>query len=66
MLTVYSSPGKDKDDEIMYGTGSTSTGLKEGGSGAYQGGVPQGDEAPTLHTMPEAEKKDRGVLQQIL
>jgi len=39
---------------------------KDSGSGHYNTGVPQGEAAPTLYTDPKAEKKDQGVIKQIL
>lgn len=57
----------------MYGTQSPSSTSaaqsNEATSGPYTEGVPQGENAPTLHTDPSgagSEKKDHGVLRQIL
>lgn len=58
MLTLHSSPGKDKDDEIMYGAPS-----KEPASTLES---TQAVPSSTLETKPEAEQKDKGVLRQIL
>lgn len=57
----------------MYGTQSPSSKSaapsSEATSGPYTEGVPQGENAPTLHTDPAgagSEKKNHGVLRQVL
>ncbi|QIW96179.1 hypothetical protein AMS68_001697 [Peltaster fructicola] len=59
------SPGKNKDDEVLYNQGS-STAQTDAGSGSYNAGVPHGtSEAPQLHTLPQ-DQKEHGVMRQIL
>lgn len=55
---LHSSPGKSQDDATMYGQPS-----KEGVSATDP---TQATPTSTLDTKPEAEKKDKGVLRQIL
>lgn len=58
LLTIHSSPGKDQDDAVMYGSPS-----KEGASTGSTAPAPQ---SSTLETRPDAEQKDKGVLPQVL
>jgi hypothetical protein len=52
-------PGGNKDDEVMYGTGSP---MDAGG----QGGSHEHELPDKLVTDPEANKHEHGVLRQIL
>lgn len=57
-------PGKKADDEVLYGDGSNS-GQADAGSGAYNAGVPHGENAPQLNTLPEHRGGSGGILSQI-
>lgn len=66
-MTVYRHIGKHKDEGVTAGTGSDAAPQRDAGSGSFNAGVPTGTaNAPELYTLPSEEKKEHGVMRQIL